>query len=109
MSKFGEYIVGTVILPEDYLKRYKWFQMELYISQYPLAMITYRDHDVWIKACSGAVQIVEPKTNPELYYLYNPATKQIIKYAKLWAASGFYKSLHLKEFLDQIIMEENGR
>ena len=92
---------------EEYLKRYKWrTSIDSWILTGPTALVTFKDLDILLELVDGVPRLIE--TDGECAYLYekfHPCTKNVAKYVRMWTKSGFYKSMHLKEFLDQILLK----
>ncbi len=86
---------------EDYLKKYKWRFHATWISSGPVALVTHNKCDIFIELVDGVPHFLHPDENPEIYDGFTSSTK-FEKYVRMWTKSGFYRSLHLKEFLNQV-------
>ncbi len=97
---------GLSYLPlEEWAAKYHWRVYEDYLGLGPTALVTHHNCDVFIELLNGEPQWVDPELNPELMYGLKPAAK-LAKYVKMWIKSGFFRSVHLKEFLNQVAPNE---
>lgn len=91
-------------IPEqDYLKRYVWRRYTFDGLIGPTALVTYKGTDIILILLNDIPKLLDPKRNPDIYWKYTPVQGPIIKLVKMWTKSGFYKSMHLKEYLDAIL------
>ena len=104
---FKLYSNATQFIPaQEELKRYKWYAQEIMLG--PLALVTFRNTDIVLELIQGIPTLLDPKLHPDIYYGLINVRKSIAKYVRVWSSSGFYKSMHLKEFLDQVTSEKES-
>ncbi len=87
----------------EYLQRYKWVEYIEMPWLAPVALVTFKDQDIMLELIDGVPTLMLPDDNPDIYWRFNPVTKKVATYVETWIKFGFYRSLHLKEFLDQVI------
>ncbi len=91
------------------LKRYKWFDSSADgVLLYPIALVSHKGFDMILELIDGVPHLLEPRQNPDIYYGFKPVRNALAKYIRMWSKSGFYRSMHIKEFLDQVANEKEG-
>lgn len=85
---------------EEYLKWYKWHVRQ--DTDEITTLISFQGQDIMLILSNEMVPTLLHPRETDAYTLLDPASDELLDRVKLWSASGFYRSVHLREFLNNI-------